>query len=140
MPQSHLPSPNHIYSIPPLLLSYFVGSLSHGSFSMFFFFTAQAQDMVVCLSETGCVGTDLGVMTPTECCVQNARGRTYRVPGQEICMECVGECTKFPPKRTLVRPYSLHQAITYHGHWIWADYVNHDQCKEGFWQRPKHLY
>ena len=67
-----------------------------------FFDAAQTQDMVVCRAQIGCTGTDLGVMTPRKCCVQNENGLSYQVPGQEICTVCVGKCANlnlyFVPK------------------------------------------
>ena len=45
----------------------------------------------MCLSENGCIGEDLGVMSSRGCCVETPNGRSYRVPGQEDCMECIGK-------------------------------------------------
>ena len=61
---------------------------------MAFLHAVQAQDTAVCRGQVGCIGTDLGVLTPRECCVQNENGFSYRVQGQEICIPCVGKCTK----------------------------------------------
>lgn len=52
-----------------------------------------AQDAVVCFSGEGCTGDDLGALSPTECCVEAAAGRSFRRPGQEICSTCVGKST-----------------------------------------------
>ena len=59
---------------------------------LWFFLLAQAQvQNAVCLSENRCIGTDLGVMSTQDCCVQNPNGASFRIPGQELCTECTGK-------------------------------------------------
>ena len=54
---------------------------------------AQAhRDRVVCFSETRCIGDDLGVWSPRNCCINdNPNGLSYRAPGTETCVGCGGK-------------------------------------------------
>ena len=46
----------------------------------------------MCNDAVSCGGADPGTMSPRECCLEDAAGLSYAVPGQEICINCVGEC------------------------------------------------
>ena len=51
-------------------------------------------DLVVCRTNTECTGMDLGLMTPSQCCVQNVQGLAFNRRGEEACIPCVGKCIK----------------------------------------------
>ena len=78
-------------------------------YSLHNFFNCFSSDigMVGCSSTTGCTSSDLGIMSATQCCIDNPNGLAYTLPGSDVCNLCIGWLILYKHSLTLKLKFYL---------------------------------